>query len=273
MDGWTSIHQRFRDIEDAINYEDLSNALQNTNAQLLQRLAAKLCTEEVAMEQEVQALSCNLQQSSNDIDELRKEHQRLKCSTDDIERELPSLHQHLQSAERQSENFESQVGKMRTQLLKMVDKERKRDECLRGAFETERRTKYAKLDDLFCSILVLRAGQLIQCESLEKLVAKKPAVLKKFKEQLRCRRKRLMHLQVNQEEACVQDSCSKQRQLELRTMENDMREKETVKLNEELDKIRQQKSAMDGLIRSYTEEVSAMTDNNHCITIVSPSFQ
>lgn len=268
MEGWIPIHQRFRDIEDALNYEDLSSALQNTNGQLLQRLAARLCCEEVGMEQEVQGLSYELQQSTNELDELRKEHTRLQCLTDSIENEMPNMYKKVQNVERQSRNFRCEVDKMRAQILDMVEKERKRDTCLRKAFEKERNKKFEKLNDLFCSILVLRAGQLMQCESLEKLVKKKPAVLRKFKEQLRCKRKRLMNMQVNQEEACVQETCSQQRQLELRNMENDLREKETAKLNHELDRIRQQKAAMDGLIRSYTEEVSPRYNFMHAPCLI-----
>ncbi|OQV16957.1 hypothetical protein BV898_08962 [Hypsibius exemplaris] len=255
MQGWDSIRQTFRDVENCINYDDLTHALRNTKAPVLQRLAEQLCCcDESALERDVKALTCEELNLTETIARSREEFRVLQLGHCQVDRDTPGLQEAVNKLELRKQNFKAEIAKMHCEIMDQIRAQKRGILLEHRDFEDEQEMRTGQINDLFCGILVMRAGQIAQCEHLEELVEKKPAVLAKFKKQLKCKRKRLQLIQVQQQECGVQESCNEQRRLELRDLEKKIRKRQARLARNELERIRQQKCAMDGLVRSYTEE-------------------
>ena len=267
MYGWDSIHQKFRDIKNQINYDDLTFALRNTKAATLQRLAAQLCLDEASVERDVKSLSAKQFTLTENIARAREEYRQLQICNCQIDNNTPVLQSDICQLEANDQSLLKELDRLRCDTSREIGTEKRKFIAKGQAFDRERRQKTENLDNLFHQILVLRAGQLVQCEFLEDLVERKPGVLAKFKEQLKCKRKKLMQLQVQQQDFGMQASCDQQRQSVLRRMGKKLRERDAKARRKELEQIRQQTCAMDELVRSYTEEVGvtfiSKVEGNH----------
>lgn len=252
---WAAIQKEFQSSDDSIDFQALECTLNKSDKETLDSIAVQLQCEEFKQLQQSSSLVKQRDDCVSAINKLRTEILLLETESSEADQKIQSFQNSIDALYCQRGKFTKDVQRIQRGVSKQVAKQRESAKHIKKKICRDKDAVHGKVLSRCAELLVLRAGQIVHAEHLEDLIEKKPCILANWKYDLKCKRKKILQLQVQQQQKNLESCNLRHQQMEERSCQIREKQRELKRFNDELDRIRHQKAEMDTLALIYTETV------------------